>query len=266
MAMNINILKKWMGLGLPCILVGITTLILLISTHNIGYAIGGFVAMTMLGILLGSLILRNPFSAMLEGQGILTIDLSSTGIINIFISKVNQPYIQNEKKGMNDIFDRETVYNLNPPISLGKLDQNEDGSLTLKLTKEEYGRAKFGMMQYPVLIYNSQIKSLLTKDFLSDQEKIAFSEHSIIYQNQKLHELTSIVRDFGRYVVELTKPVVKTSLLQNKWFWIIMIIFGGVVLLLFAPSMFTVIKGGMAGATKSLPAIVTSTPQVITPV
>lgn len=265
MAMNVNVMKKWMGLGLPAILVLVTSLVLIITTHNIWYAIGGGVVVTMLGILLGSLIIRNPFSQMMEGQGILTFQLSSTGILDIFISKVNQPYIQNEKKGMNDIFDRETVYNLNPPISAGQLNQNEDGSLTLQLTKEEYGRAKFGMMQYPVLIYNSQIKSLLTKDFLSDQEKIAFSEHSIIYQNQKLHELTSIVRDFGRYVVELTKPVTKVSLLQNKWFWIIMIIFGGVVLLLFAPSMFTVIKGGMAGATKSLPAIV-STPQVITPV
>lgn len=263
--MNLNIVKKWVGLGIPPTLVGITVLITVISTHNVWYAIGGFVVTTLLGIMLASLIIRNPFSQMLEGAGILTFQLSSTGIIDIFISKVNQPYIQNEKKGMNDIFDRETVFNLSTPVKGGELSQNQDGTLTLNLTKEDYNRAKFGFMQYPALIYNSQIKSLLTKDFLSDQEKIAFSEHSIIYQNQKLHELTSIVRDFGRYIVELTKPIKKVGLLQNKWFWIILLIAGIVIAALFAPAIYHTIKdSAIGGAAKSMSS--QSIGQVITPI
>jgi len=265
MALNLNIVKKWVGLGIAPTLVGITTLITVISTHNIWYAIGGFIATTLLGIILGGLIIRNPFSQMLEGQGIITFELSSTGVITPFISTVNQPYIQNAKKGMNDIFDRETVYNLSPPTKAGTLQQNEDGNLTLNFTKEDYNRAKFGMMQYPCLIYNSQIKSLLTKDFLSDQEKIAFSEHSIIYQNQKLHELTSVVRDFGRYIVELTKPQTKFNLFQNKWFWIVLLIAGLVIAALFAPAIYHTIKDSAIGTgIKSVANV--PVPQVITPV
>lgn len=265
MAANINTVKKWVGLGIPPTLVGITILLLILSVHNFWIIIGGFIASLFLGMLLGNLILRNPFSQMLEGQGILTLDMSSTGLISIFISKVNQPYIQNEKMNMNDIFDRETVFNLAPPVIGGSLNQNQDGSLTLNLSKEDYNRAKFGMMQYPVLIWNSQIKSLITKDFMSDQEKISFSEHSIIYQNQKLHELTSVVRDFGRYIVELTKPITNKSIFQNKWLWIIVV--GGMIIMLalFAPAIFTAIKGGVSTAAKSFPPANAGIPEVITP-
>lgn len=259
-----NVVKKWVGLGLAPTLTGMTILIVTISTQNIWYAIGGFVLTTLLGIVLGGLIIRNPFSQMLEGQGILTFNISSTGIIDIFISQVRQPYIENQAKGMTDIFDRETVFNLSPPVSGGVLNQNQDGTLSLTLTKDDYNRAKFGMQQYPCLIYNSQMKSLITKDYLSEQEKITFSEHSIIYQNQKLHELTSQVRDFGRYIVELTKPNTTTSIFHNKWFWIIIAIACVVILALFAPSIFTAVKGGVANAKAGL-APASQIPQVITP-
>lgn len=254
MDINLNIVKKWVGLGLPPTITGITVLILVITTHNIWYAIGGFVATTLLGIIIGGLIIKNPFSQMMEGEGILTIDLSSTGLLQMFISKVNQPYVENKQRGMSDIFDRATVFNLSPPVSAGEVIQNEDGTLTLHLTKEEYNRAKFGMMQYPVLIYNSQIKSLLTKDFLSDQEKISFTEHSIIYQNHKLHDLSDKIRDFGRYIVELTKPADQGGWLQNKWVWIIIIIAAVIMLALFAPSIYNAVKGGVQSAAATLPA------------
>lgn len=264
MAFNVNTLKKWVGLGLPPTIVGLSVLISVLFVHDIWIAIGVFVLTTIIGILMGNLIMRNPFSQMLEGQGILTFDLSSTGIIDVFISKVNKPWIQNESRNMDDIFDRSTVATLNVPVSAGEFSQEEDGGLTLRLTKEEYNRSKFGMMQYPVLIYNSLLKSLLTKDYLSDQEKVSFSEHSIIYQNQKIHELTNVVRDFGRYVVELTKPQQKVDLLHNKWTWIVIAVGVVAMLAIFAPSIFTTIKGGISTASESMSNVAPST-QVITP-
>lgn len=263
--MNMNVVKKWLALFMPSAFGGTALYAVLLSTNSLLYSVGAFTLSTLLGMVIGNVMLKNPFSQMLEGAGILTLNISSTGIIDMFISKVNQPYIENEGKGMSDIFDRETVYNMGTPTSAGELNQNQDGSLTLNLSKDDYNRAKFGLIQYPVLIWNSQIKTLLTKDFLSQQEKIAFSEHSIIYQNQKLHELTNVVRDFGRYVVELTKPKVPSSIFTSKWFWIILVGAGVVMLGMFAPAIYTTIKGSIANAATSLPAKEEIIPQVITP-
>lgn len=265
MAFNVNSFKKWLGLALPPTITGLSVLISVVAFRSIWISIGTFILMTMISILLGNIILRNPFSQLLEGQGILTIDINSTGIMNLFISTIRKPYIENEKESMTDIFDRETVFNLNPPVHTEPLQMQEDGSLSLKLTKEDFNRAKFGMMQYPVLIWNSQIKSLLTKDFLSEQEKVSFSEHSIIYQNQKLHELTNVVRDFARHVVEQLNPHKSTSLFQNKWFWIIIVIFGIIALALFLPSIIGTIKGGASQVVAAAAPPASTSGQLITP-
>jgi hypothetical protein len=250
MAVNLYIVRKWTALTIPALLTGMAVAVCLIF-YNFWISVIALLIFTLIFAFASNLLIKNPFTQMLEGAGILTIDLTSTGIINMFISTINKPYIENNKQKMHDIFDRETVHNLSVPIKAGKMTQNDDGSLTLDITKEDYNKARFGLLQYPCLIWNGQTKSLLTKDFLSEQEKISFSEHSIIYQNQKLHELTGVVRDFGRYVVELTKPNQKTNILQNKWFWIILI--GALLILgiLFAPSILATAKGTYATAAQS---------------
>lgn len=116
------------------------------------------------------------------------------------------------------------------------------------------------MFHFPLLIYNSQIKSLITKEWLSEKEKDTLSEHSVLYQNIKLKDLTSVTRDFSRYIVELTKPV--QGILKGKWGWIILI--GALVLLalLFGKPIYNaVISGG-----GTLAQTVTNTGGAITPI
>jgi hypothetical protein len=124
--------------------------------------------------------------------------------------------------------------------------KTKDGFTTIELSEKEYNSGRFALFHYPCIIWNSQVGSILTKDFLSEAEKTTFAEHTIIYLNRKMEELTSIVRDFGRYVVELTKP--QGAGLGNKWVWIIVGV--GVVILgiIFLPSIIATIKGAAAPA------------------
>jgi hypothetical protein len=224
---------------------------------NFWYALGGCMGGLLVGILIASLMIKNPFTSMLEGKGLLVFDLSSTGIIQPFIMNIDQPYIKgviNGKK-VHDIYDRNCVYNLSNPVTQENKkwwqfwkkknsiewddDKNEiklndlpmaaainqdKNILNIKVDMDHYHKSRFGLMQYPVLLYNSQIKSLITKDFLSDQEKHIFSEHMLLYLNRKLEELNSLIRDFVRYIIEQLKPKGEGFLAGKGWLvWVIII-------------------------------------------
>lgn len=214
---NFFIIRKWGGILIATFLPTIT---FFIGLQFFGFwaALAAFFFGVIVGGMLCNVMIKNVFSAMLEGKGLLMINLDSTGIMKPFICNVDQPYIKAifNKKKVNDVFDRDAVFNLNPPLKAGKMyKDSESNRLLLMLDDDLFNKARFGMLQYPVLIYNDQIKSLLTKDYLSNQEKQSFAEHSVLYMNRKLEEVTSILREFGRYVVELTKP--KTSIFANPW-------------------------------------------------
>lgn len=198
----------------------------------------------LLGVLLGNIFLNNPFTEMLEGKGILTLNIDSTGIIRPFVVAVDSPYIRGffNKKPVNDVFDRESVNQLaTPKKAETSLEQLEDGGVKITLSEKDYNAGRFALFHYPVLIYNSQINNIITKDFLSDQEKSTFAEHGVLYLNRKMEELTSAMLNFGRYVVETLKP--KSSIFENKWFWVVLI--GALVIMgfMFAPAIISAVKG-----------------------
>ena len=219
--------------------------------YGLLYAILFYVAGLALGIVVGSMLLRNAFTSMLEGKGILTFTMDSTGIIRPFICALTQPYIKgnlDKQTPVSDVYDRGAVASLAPPPvkpnfiekyffkkpDLKSRAENDGDTIKITLDQRDFNKSRFGMFHYPVLIYNNQVKSCITKDFLSEGEKQAFAEHGVLYLNRKLEELTSVVRDFGRYVVELTKP--KESFFKKSWvIWIVIILVAILVILFFKP-------------------------------
>lgn len=199
-------------------------------------------------LFLGSILISNPFRSMLEGKGLLVFNIDSTGVIRPFNVYLNQPYVKGKlgKDEVNDVYDRAAVASLAEPGKKGGTGSWKDGKLNIELDENEFNKNRFGMYQYPVLIYNSQVKSLLTKDFLSDQEKSSFAEHGVLYLNRKMEELTSIIRDFGRYVVELTKP--KDNIFQKAWFWIVIVVVIAIIIALFAKPLISTISGTASNA------------------
>lgn len=244
---NPFILKKWAALLFAGLFSTIGFAVGLIF-YGFWWGIGIMFITLLVGAVAGNLLLKNPFSAMLEGKGILTLNIDSTGVIRPFVVGVAPPYINGKlgNKGISDIFDRATVNNLAPPKvvkldSDNKAERKEDGGIHIDISEKQYNEGRFAFFHYPTLIYNQQIDTIVTKDFIADKEKDTFAEHGVLFLNRKMEELTSVVRDFGRYVVEMTKP--KDKWFQSKWVWIIVVILVIILIIMFAPSIMNAVGG-----------------------
>lgn len=262
----VNVYKiKKLGGFILCSFIPLTCFVLGSNFWGFIGGLGIFAIGAIISLLIANSMISNPFTVMLEGGGLLALDISSTGIIKPFICQVNQPYITGKISGDNitDVYDRDAVLQLANPLTAGKV-LVKDGKVTVTLNQDEFNRARFGLYQYPVLIFNGQVKSLLTKDFLSENEKRSFAEHGILYLNRKLEELTGVVRDFGRYIVELTKP--QQGFMQ-KYPWVIwLLIIGGIVILaLFIGPVIKQVMGGMQGGAANVVGKVTDTINPVVP-
>lgn len=267
MAFNPFVMKKWGALFLVGFVCIIAYVIGMVMYNNFFYGLIFFACGLVISILIANMLLTNPFTKMLEGKGILCLNIDSTGIITPFIVKVIAPYIKGKigKEPVNDVFNRDTTMSLKPPRQNGTatfITEGENrGGLKIELNEETYNQGRFGLFHYPVIIYNQQIKSLLTKDFISGMEKDAFAEHGVLYLNRKMEELTSVLRDFARYVVETIKP--KGSIFGSKWVIIIIVILIIVLLAMFAPAIIQQISGFMGEGSIAIGKAKTAT---ITPV
>lgn len=246
MALNVFKMKKWAGL----LLIGfLSTMSYMIGSiyYDFLLALVCFGAGLVVSVMLASVLISNPFQKMLEGQGILCLNIDSTGIIRPFVVAVKPPYISGKigKNKVSDVFNRSTVFSIAGPEKMGKMERIKEGDkmggFNISISYDEYNEARFGMFHYPVIIYNQQIKSLITKDFLSSVEKDTFAEHGVLYLNRKVEELSSAVRDFGRYVVETLKPA--SSWYQSKWFIIVIVGLLVLILAMFAPAVIQQIQG-----------------------
>lgn len=246
MALNVFVIKKWSALLLAGFLPTIAFAIgLLFYSFWIGLIM--FLMVALFGVLIGSMVLKNPFTDMLEGKGLMVLNIDSTGIIKPFIVGLDQPYVRGRlgSNKVDDVYNRETVLSLAQPVKQGvayPVKAKEGGGMILRIPQKEFNASRFGIFHYPCLIYNAQVKSLVTKDFLSGREKEAFAEHGVLYLNRKLEELTSSVRNFGRHIVDLTRP--KTELLKNRWVQVIIMIMIIVLIALFAKPLIQQISSG----------------------
>lgn len=247
---NPFVIKKWAGLMFACMFTTIA--------FAVGFIFYGMIiaVMTMFGgmlagLLVANLFLKNPFTNMMEGKGVLAIDMNSTGILRFFNLSVQLPYVRGKLSGkpIQDVFDREAVFNVEPPGKKeGVVKYEESGDIHIKINKDSVNKARFMALHYPCIIWNDQINSVITKDFIATQEKLGFAQHGILYMNRTMETLSANVRDFGRYIVELTKPKDKAGFFANKWvFWVTMIVLA-IMLAMFAPYIINIIKGASGGA------------------
>lgn len=247
--LNPFVMRKWAALllngALPTVLYAVFTIF-----YGLWWGLGMFMAGLFMSAMLGNVLFSNPFTKMLEGKGILAIDLNSTGIMRPFIVGVRNPYIYGRVDGqkVKDVFDRDAVFNMSQPQKVGwasRIEKSEDpkntGGLKIEITEEEFNRGRFAMFQYPVIIYNSSLKSILTKDMLSEIEKTSFVEHTVLYLNRNMEELTGIVRDFARHVVESLKP--RGSFFSSWIVWVILAVVGIIFIVLFGPAIWNAISG-----------------------
>lgn len=281
---NAFVVKKYAALVLVSMLAVVSFAVGSVY-YGIFVGIGCMMVSLLVGMVIGNLLLKNPFTMMLEGKGILVIDFCSTGILRPFIVGVNSSYIQGKVMGekVEDVFDRDAIMQLAiprkakvlsrfsflkkliaPKTSLGatptplsseqapggELIDDDRKVLKFELDEDEYNDARFALYHWPVIFYNSQLKAVVTKSWLASEEKNAFAKHGILYLNRKVEELTSSVRDFGRYVVETLKP--KSDFFKSKWFIIIVIVVVAILAALFLPAIVSTVQGFTEPAGKAL--------------
>lgn len=252
--LNPFVIKKYVALTL----VGFLSVILYVlgrTYYGFLWGIAWFFIGLLLSVVVANLLLRNPFTIMLEGKGILTFSLDSTGIIRPFIVTLKPPYMKGGSGGsvIEDVFDRQAVFSLATPRDApNTAEYDEDKKiLTIKLDDDKLNKARFGFFHYPVIIWNEQIKSVLTKDFLAERETGAFAEHGVLYMNRKMEELTSHVRDFARHIVELMRPQ-KSSVFKNWLIYLVIFVVVVIVLILAWPFLAQAFGGATAGAVKAV--------------
>jgi len=251
--LNPFVLKKYAALVLACILSTMSTLVV-IMYYGIVWGICAFIVSILISLLLGSVLLSDPFRKLVEGKGMLVFNMDSTGVMEPFIVEVLPPNITGVFRGqqINDSFDRAAVGQLNLP-KVGKAWQSndEDGDyLNIQLTKNQFNSARMGLYSYPVLIWNDNLKTLLTKQFLSDLETKSLAQHGVLYLVRVLQNLSNDVRNFGRYIVDQMKP--NKGLMSNWWVWLLILAFVGLFAIMIIPKLIPALSGALGTASSTI--------------
>lgn len=205
----------------------------------------------------GSRILQHPLLSMLEGKGLLTWILDSTGLIGTFTVNVNAPEITGKKPGLKNIdlnenYDTDIMHRIIFPkaapltkgymISKDATGQNiiEEKNILVLPDKEEQHETFFKFESVPVFIYNKVLGQFLSRDLLAKNEKDMQLKHGTLNILYKLGAIGDQFRDFGRYAGELTRPK-KQGLFARFW-WLkyvlilFVVIFIIIIIAMFIPS------------------------------
>lgn len=247
MAMNLTKTKKWGAFFLAGILPGLALMFMLMQSEIVVDAetqamhlnfnplmvLLPFVGVVFLCIAIGSKMISHPLTQMIEGDGMLVFDVSSTGIIAPFIVKLNGNMIQGKlnKRPVESFFSRDLVARLIKPRHASAIEQED--KVIIELPKKDEHKYTFGMGSWTCLLYNSQLGTFMSKETLALVEERVFVNHLVLYLNKKIEELSEKIRDFARYIVEHTRP--RKGILDNPLIWIVILIVLGLILLAMAP-------------------------------
>lgn len=248
---NMFKVKKYMAFLMAGLIPSILLTWALIS-FDLLFALLFLIVGSVLMTIIGTLLMRNPLSQLIEGEGIAIFDLASPGVIQTYLAKVKAPYVEGKIAGkmFNSVFDRNAVHYLQPPkradisqeekqIEIkdknGKVTGYETKSkIVIEMFKDETNANLFSYRGYTVFFFNSILGEFYTKEMLGNMETDTFVQHLVLHLNRKVDELSNSMRDFARYIVEQTRP--HKNLFENKFVWIVIIIIIGALVLLFAPS------------------------------
>lgn len=198
-------------------------------------------------IAIGSHMLNHPMIKMIEGKGLLTFILDSTGLIGVFNVVVNAPRLLGKRPGMKNVDLDETydvdimhrlVFPKGAPLTKGYMMSKDDQDrpvfeekMVLVLPDEEKKHDMlFRFESSPVFIYNKVMGQFISRNLLANNEKDMQLKHSSLNILYKLQSIGDQFRDFGRYAGELTKP--KPAGLFAKMPWLKWVLIGVVILVI----------------------------------
>jgi hypothetical protein len=247
--------KKYVMLFMCGIIPAITFVVGLISGLDIIMAMIMVFVISFVMSLMAAMLLKHPLTQLIEGKGMLTLTLDSTGFIECFlVTAEEQPFVHGmfRKKMVETMFDRDITQYLIPPqpgrlVTATMIDSHGrvvgKRKVLVMPSPKEKADYLFSFGNYPTFIYNKVLGTFLQKSLLSNFEQNTFTKHAVMYLLKKTEELSSSVRDFARYIVEQIRPK-KSWLAANRWI-IYLIIAAAIILfvVIFAPSIINSLQG-----------------------
>jgi len=244
-------LKKWIILFMAGLVPTTITLIYFLVTKKLMEALGLGFGLIILFVVIGSLLLRNPFVRILEETEYLMLTFSSNGGIIPFTLIPNGKKLNGNIGGkeIDHIYDRNAIMYLETPKT-GRMAEDEN-CIYFALNKKDLNTSQFSMSGIPTFIWNDQLETFMTKEMVSTLETKTFARHEILYLNQSAKELNSHMLNFGRYVMDQMKPMWK--IWEQGWFkWVIIIVLVGGLIYFLAPIL---LGGGEKALTSGAKAI-----------
>lgn len=209
--------------------------------------------------LVGNRLLRHAFTSMLEGKGLLTFILDSTGFISSFNTKVDAPKMHGllhrpNKPEIEDIYDTDLLHRLFVPKDAtlseattfvkneetGELVFGEKVNVLVLPKNSEEHETKFSFEARPVFIFNKVMDKFLSRDALAKFEKDLEIKHNALNILDKIIEIDTSFRNFGRYVGENIKPIKKSIFGSPMFKYIIIgivIVMIIIIMLMFVPGL-----------------------------
>lgn len=248
---NVFKIKEWAAF----IIVGMVPTVVFAGVllyYGFLFALIFYFVFLLLMVWVGKRLISNPFSDMLKGKGLLTLNLDSTGVISAFISHIGKGVMGGWFNGSrtSDAFDRDNVVNMNAPKSVkGSFERNdEEACYELRITDRELYDARFAFNQYPVLIYNEATASYITKNQFSNLEKNLIAHNKLVFLSRKVETLSDAMLNFGRYIVDNLKPKNRGGGMPN---WVMILVIIAAIVLLGVLIWKGVAGGALSGALDS---------------
>lgn len=157
-------------------------------------------------------VITHPLLKLIETNKLPVMTIDSNGVIRWYLATPKPPEISffNGFKTISQLISRfSTFYLLAPQNATLKVDGDvvqvvdENNNKVASFKKSEAITNRFDFFGMPCFLYNSHLETLLTKDFLHQQEKNLFAEHNALYITRKVEEISQNAKLNADYAIAL---------------------------------------------------------------
>lgn len=221
-------------------------LLLILFRINIFTAATASIFIALLLTIISHKFTDSPFLRMFEGKTFGVITFDSRGKIEFFDVALEGDNFKGNFMGwpIEIPFNANFFWRISDVFKKGTL-KEEEKQLVLKLEKTEFNKSLF-KTDFPILVWDKQLKMFITKDWLHKQEKkdMWFS---------KAFELKKEIIEYNKSASAITKVIVDmigAKIRQSSWIiWLILILVVGYLLWQFWPTINGIFSGAINSAT-----------------
>lgn len=233
------------------------TMALAIGLNWLGGALVGISSMFILLIIGNAALTKNAWIKAIEKEGILLLNLNSTGIIPTGIARIKQNKFGQKlfsfKQGDEEVsrlYDREAGWTLKEPLegTYEILRNKETGKKMVRIELEEdsYAKSVYFTDYMSCLIFNEQSGNFITKQELGDQERDKLITYLTLNEQRELRELNATLNNFIRNYADKLNQVAG-GMVNSTGFKVVIVIIVlavlGVLLWVFLPGFREMVTG-----------------------